>query len=58
MVLVVALVTGVVLEDPNVTLAAPLETPLLIYAPRCCAAKAFRKIARRLQGYPEPISLR
>ena len=50
--------TGVVLEDPNVTLAAAFEKPLLQYAPRCPAAKAFRKIARRLQGYPEPISLR
>ena len=50
--------TGVVLEDANVTLAAAFEKPLLAYAPRCPAAKAFRKIARRLQGYPEPISLR
>ena len=50
--------TGVVLEDPNVTLAAAFEKPLLKYAPRCDAAKAFRKIARRLQGYPEPVSLR
>ena len=50
--------TGVVLEDSNVTLAAAFEKPLLMYAPRCPAAKAFRKIARRLQGYPEPISLR
>ena len=50
--------TGVVLEDPNVTLAAAFEKPLLAYAPRCPAAKAFGKIARRIQGYPEPITLR
>lgn len=49
---------GVVTEDPNVTLAAAFGRPLLGYSPRCAAAKAFRKIAKRVQGFPEPISLR
>ena len=50
--------TGVVLEDPNVTLAASFGRPLLHYAPRCDAAKAYRRIARRVQGLPEPMKLR
>ena len=49
---------GVVLEDPNVTLAASFGRPLLGYAKRCPAAKAYRKIARRVQGLHEPIVLR
>lgn len=49
---------GVVLEDPNVTLAASFGQPVLRYARRCDAAKAFRRIARRLQGYNEPMKLR
>ena len=49
---------GVVLEDPNVTLAASFGKPVLKYAKRCDAAKAFRRIARRIQGYPEPMKLR
>lgn len=49
---------GVVLEDPSVTLAASFGKPLLKYAKRCDAAKAYRKIARRIQGIPEPITLR
>lgn len=49
---------GVVLEDPNVTLAASFGQPLLKYAKRSPAAKACRKIARRLQGFREPITLR
>ena len=50
--------TGVVLEDLSVTLAASFGKPLLKYAKRCDAAKAFRKIARRIQGLHEPITLR
>ena len=50
--------TGVVLEDPNVTLAASFGRPLLLYAKRSDAAKAFRRIARRIQGFPEPMKLR
>ena len=49
---------GIVLEDPNVTLAAAFGKPLLLYARRCSAAKAFRKIANRIQGFHEPITLR
>ena len=49
---------GVVLEDPNMTLAASFGKPLLRYAKRCDAAKAFRRIARRVQGFPEPMKLR
>ena len=49
---------GVVLEDPNVTLAASFGKPLLRYAKRCDAAKAYRRIARRIQGLPEPLTLR
>jgi len=49
---------GVVLEDPNVTLAAAFGKPLLLYAKRCDAAKAFRRIARRIQGISEPMTLR
>jgi len=49
---------GVVLEDPNVTLAASFGKPLLQYARRCPAAKACRKIAKRIQGFHEPITLR
>ena len=49
---------GIVLEDPNVTLAAAFGKPLLLYARRSLAAKAFRKIANRIQGFHEPITLR
>ena len=49
---------GVVLEDPNVTLAAAFGKPLLQYARRSAAAKAYRKIANRIQGFHEPITLR
>ena len=47
--------TGIVLEDPNVVLAATFGEPLLRYAKRCPAAKAFRKIALRIQGYSVPV---
>ena len=49
---------GIVLEDPNVTLAAAFGKPLLQYARRSPAAKAYRKIANRIQGFREPITLR
>ena len=48
---------GIVLEDPNVTLSASFGKPLLRYARRCDAAKAFRRISRRIQGLSEPIPL-
>ena len=50
--------TGIVPEDPCVTLAASFGRPLLQYSPRCPAAKACRRIARRIQGFHEPITLR
>ena len=49
---------GVVLEDPHVTLAASFGLPLLKYAKRCDAAKAYHNIAKRIQGYAQPITLR
>ena len=49
---------GIVPEDPCVTLAASFGKPLLQYSPRCPAAKACRRIARRIQGFHEPITLR
>ena len=49
---------GIVPEDPCVTLAASFGVPLLKYAPRCPAAEAYHRIARRIQGLHEPIKLR
>lgn len=49
---------GVVLEDPDVPLAAARGLPLLRFNKRSDAAVGFKKIARRIQGYPEPITLR
>ena len=45
-------------SDPNVTLAASFGKPLLKFAKRTPAAKACRKIAKRIQGFHEPITLR
>ena len=49
---------GVVPEDMNVTLAAAFGQPLLHYQKRSSAARACRRIAKRIQGLPEPIALR
>ena len=49
---------GLVPEDPNVILAAAVGQPLLKMKPRCPAAKACRRIAKRIQGLPEAIGLR
>ncbi len=49
---------GIVLEDPHVTLAAAFSLPLLQYASRCDAAKAYRRIAARVQGLYCPIPFR
>ena len=49
---------GVVPEDLQVTLAAALGSPLLSYKSRSAAAKAFRRIANRIQGLPQPMGLR
>lgn len=48
---------GVVPEDPNITLAAAFGTPVLLYAKRCAAARAFRRIAGRLEGVSSKIKL-
>ena len=49
---------GIVPEDMHVTLAASFGAPILKYKPRSAAAKAFRRIANRIQGIPEPINIR
>ena len=49
---------GIVPEDKNVTLAATFNQPLLKYRPRSAAAKACMRISKRIQGQPEPISIR
>ena len=49
---------GVVLEDPSVTLAAAFGRSIHDYSPKSDAAKSFRRIAKRIQGIPEPIRLR
>ena len=49
---------GIVPEDPNVTLAASFGHPLLKFAPRSPAVKAFRRIACRVQGFSERIALK
>lgn len=48
---------GVIPEDPNITLAAAFGSPLLLYARRGPAAKAFRRIAARMEGIPTKIKL-
>lgn len=48
---------GIVPDDPNVTLASTFETPLLRYTKRGAAA-ACKRIAKRIQGTPVPISIR
>jgi len=48
---------GIVPEDPNVLFAAAAGTPLLCYTLKG-AAPAFRRIARRIQGFPEPVKIR
>ena len=49
---------GIVPEDSNVILAAAGNCPLLRYKPRTPAAKACERIAKRIQGLPEPIPFR
>ena len=48
---------GIVPEDPDVTLAAAFGQPLLKYSRRGASA-ACRRIANRIQGLPEPITIR
>ena len=47
---------GIVPEDPRITLAASFGQPLSKYARRCPAMHAFRRIARRIQGFPQRIT--
>lgn len=47
--------SGIVAEDPNVVLAATFGQSLLRYAKHTPAVKDFRRIARRIQGYPVPV---
>ena len=49
---------GVVLEDPNIPMAATAGKSILQYAKRSDAAKAFKRIAARIQGFSKPITLR
>ena len=49
---------GVIPEDPNVTLAASFGRPLLYFARRSPAAKACRRIAKRIQGLHEPVAFK
>ena len=46
---------GIVPDDPDVTLSAAFEQPLLRDNQRSDAAKACKRIAKRIQGFPEPI---
>jgi septum site-determining protein MinD len=49
---------GIIPEEPNVTLAATFNCPLLCYKPRCAAAKAGQRIAKRILGIPVPVQVR
>ena len=49
---------GVVLEDPDVPMAAALGTSLYQYNKRSATVKSFERIAKRIQGYPVPIKIR
>ena len=48
---------GLVPEDPDVTLAAGFKQPLLGYT-RKGAARACRRIAKRIQGFTVPVGLK
>ena len=49
---------GIVLEDEDVPLAAACNLPLIRFNKRAAAITAYKKIAKRIQGLPEPITLR
>lgn len=49
---------GIVMEDSDVTFAAACSLPLLRFSKRSAAAKAYTRIAKRIQGIPVPISFR
>ena len=46
---------GIVPEDPHVTLAATFGHPVLRFSSRCPAARSYRAIAQRIQGFRQPI---
>ncbi len=48
---------GIVPEDPDVVMSAVTQKPLLQYSRKSAAAKACRRIAKRIQGYSTPIDL-
>ena len=47
---------GVVPEDDNVVFAAACGMPLALFHKRTPAAAAFRRIAKRIQGFPQRIT--
>ena len=47
--------SGIVPEDPNVVLAATFGHSVRKYAHRCPAARAYSRIARRIQGFHTPV---
>ncbi len=49
---------GIVPSDPEVTMAAIFDEPLLRYSKKGAAARACRRIAKRFMGLPVPISFR
>ena len=49
---------GIVPEDPCITLAATFGMPLARYARKTPAMKAFRRIAKRIQGFHQPIKMK
>lgn len=49
---------GIVPEDPDIALAAASGVTLEDFNRRASGASAFRRIAKRIQGYPEPIKFR
>ena len=49
---------GIVPEDPDVSLAAALGEPLAKFSPRSYACRSLQRIAKRIQGFPEPITFR
>ena len=49
---------GVVLEDPDVPMAAACGMSLHRYNKRSTAQRSFERIAKRIQGFPEPIKIR
>ena len=49
---------GVVLEDPNIPLAAAYGKTLHQYARRSDGARAFERIAARIQGFSRPMILK